>query len=271
MRVQKGVASDSYTAYAYDGQMPMEEFNFMDDYPSRTFVKVIRYGLGARGIDRIEREQVFGTKLIGYPLYDAHGNNVATLMKAPSNSYSIGDQRSYDAWGGIRTGNTSGEPNPRHCANLGHISDDESGFVYMRARYYEPGNGRFTSEDPARNGLNWYGYCSNSPVGRSDRTGKEDEETGVNELDVIQEILHKNFGITYPQWFVRLTKGINDMCVRLGMMLALNAMAWEVYFIGSTCYSAGGPSFKAIGLLCVESLMVMFFILMTDNFVDTFI
>ena len=39
-----------------------------------------------------------------------------------------------------------------------------SSTYYLRNRYYNPSNGRFTSEDPIRDGLNWYTYCGNNPV-----------------------------------------------------------------------------------------------------------
>ena len=71
----------------------------------------------------------------------------------------------------MRAGSSTGAPGGRYCANLGHQQDDESGLVYMRARYYEPGSGRFVSEDTARDGWNWFAYCGNDPVGRVDRTG----------------------------------------------------------------------------------------------------
>ena len=42
----------------------------------------------------------------------------------------------------------------------------------MRARYYDPAIGRFISEDPARDGLNWYGYCDANPVNLVDPEGR---------------------------------------------------------------------------------------------------
>ena len=42
--------------------------------------------------------------------------------------------------------------------------DKETGLYYLRNRYMNPKTGRFTSEDPARSGLNWYTYTSNNPI-----------------------------------------------------------------------------------------------------------
>ena len=109
-------------------------------------------------------------------------------------SYALGDQRSYDAWGGVRAGNAAGEPNARHVANLGHLTDDESGLVYMRARYYEPGTGRFVSQDPARDGLNWFVYADNNPIDYSDPSGRSAESDNLigNILIMLGMFLLKN-------------------------------------------------------------------------------
>ena len=53
----------------------------------------------------------------------------------------------------------------------GEYTDDETGFVYLRNRYYDPEVGRFITEDPARDGENWYVYCENNPIMFVDTNG----------------------------------------------------------------------------------------------------
>ena len=115
-----------------------------------------------------ERERLPGE----VPIFDGHGNMVATLTKNGTGC-SIGDGRAYDAWGNILSGAGSGDPKGRYCANLGHKQDDESGLIYMRARYYGATSGRFVSEDPDRHGLNVFLYCGNEPLGRADGSGRD--------------------------------------------------------------------------------------------------
>ena len=43
--------------------------------------------------------------------------------------------------------------------------------IYLRARYYDSENGRFISEDPAKDGYNWYSYCGGNPVMFVDPSG----------------------------------------------------------------------------------------------------
>lgn len=169
------------TYYRYDGQMPFED----DADGSYT-----RYALGARGVDSITTSSA-----VCYPIYDCHGNMVTTLSRSGL-GYTYAPKRGYDPWGVIRIGSTTGNPAGRYCASLGHIPryartstpfakltdlplalrskgrDDESGLVYMRARYYEPSSGRFVCEDPKHQGANWAVYCNNEPVDRGDRSGR---------------------------------------------------------------------------------------------------
>ncbi len=67
----------------------------------------------------------------------------------------------YDAFGNEVTENTA-DTNPFRYA--GEYFDAETGQIYLRNRYYDPSTGRFISEDPVMDGLNWYVYCGNNPV-----------------------------------------------------------------------------------------------------------
>ena len=51
------------------------------------------------------------------------------------------------------------------------------GGIYLRVRIYNPGTGRFTTEDPARDGMNWYIYANNNPVKFKDPSGNVPIET----------------------------------------------------------------------------------------------
>ena len=166
MRVAKLVGgTGTTTTYAYDGQM-----GFEDQDTTGAGTKVTDYGIGARGIDYIASNNGTTTN-VGFPCYDSHGNMAACLFRGANATYTLGNQRSYDAWGNVREGASTGDPKGRYCAQLGHKTDDESGLAYMRARYCDPQAGRFLVSDPHQNGSNWFIYCRNNPVGLFDFSG----------------------------------------------------------------------------------------------------
>ena len=49
--------------------------------------------------------------------------------------------------------------------------DEDTGLYYFNARWYDSDTGRFVTEDPARDGLNWYLYVGNNPLTYTDPTG----------------------------------------------------------------------------------------------------
>jgi RHS repeat-associated protein len=72
--------------------------------------------------------------------------------------------RKYDVYGSVRQ--LTGPSGTKHkfVGQLGHPSDDETGLVYMRARYHDPVTGRFVSEDGAKEGHNWFEYACSTPT-----------------------------------------------------------------------------------------------------------
>ena len=64
---------------------------------------------------------------------------------------------------------SSTDANPfRYC---GEYYDTACGTLYLRARNYDASIGRFTQEDPIRDGGNWYSYCGSNPVNLIDPLG----------------------------------------------------------------------------------------------------
>ena len=87
--------------------------------------------------------------------------------------------------------------------------DEESGLIYLRARYYNPDTGRFTQEDPAKDGTNWYAYAGNNPIHYSDPAGFVMD--GDNELSEGAQIYTNYYG---SQW--EKSKENYDTCVAAG-------------------------------------------------------
>jgi RHS repeat-associated protein len=78
-------------------------------------------------------------------------------------------------YGAVRSSTGTSTSKHKFVGSLGHPSEDETGLTYMQARYYDPQTGRFSSEDSALHGTNWYVYCSNNPTNFSDADGKINE------------------------------------------------------------------------------------------------
>lgn len=78
----------------------------------------------------------------------------------------------YDVYGGVRSSTGTRTTAHGFVGALGHPSEAGTGLIYMRARYYDPQVGRFASEDPAKQGSNWFSYCSNNPINEVDADGK---------------------------------------------------------------------------------------------------
>ncbi|HEX9059398.1 MAG TPA: RHS repeat-associated core domain-containing protein [Clostridia bacterium] len=119
----------------------------------------------------------------------------------------------YDAFGNEKSPDAN-DTNPfRYC---GEYFDKETGTVYLRARYYNPADGRFVSEDSVQGNsvellpqgfddeknpkykvddplsLNLYTYCKNNPINLIDPSGHKD-----GDLFDSQDSAAADFGKTY--------------------------------------------------------------------------
>jgi RHS repeat-associated protein len=97
-------------------------------------------------------------------LYNAHGD----VVQLVDEDGEILRTYEYDAFGNEKDPDGADTNYFRYC---GQYFDIESGTYYLRARYYNPANGRFTQQDGWVFGdindplsLNLYTYCFNNPV-----------------------------------------------------------------------------------------------------------
>jgi len=97
-----------------------------------------------------------------YILTDHLGSAIAVLDEA-GNLLSTMD---YSAFG--ESGDVSPVLAPIYT---GKQWDSDAGLYYFNARWYDPELGRFTTEDPIKDGGNWYAYVGNRPLVATDPSG----------------------------------------------------------------------------------------------------
>ncbi len=70
-------------------------------------------------------------------------------------------------------GNMAGAQGSSHFDGMytGKDVDSETGLTYHWNRWRSEDGSTFISEDPARDGMNWYGYCGNNPMNSTDPSG----------------------------------------------------------------------------------------------------
>lgn len=148
-----------------------QEWTDIDNDGEMDDSEMVTYLAGPCGVEY--RENSSGVK---WYVYDGLGSIVAqvgedgTVTRTPK----------LDVYGSFRE-TDNGVGKQRFCGSLGHTSEPDTGLIYMRAQWMDPATGRFVSEDPARDGANWYGYCANNPVNQVDPDGRQSlgETTGL--------------------------------------------------------------------------------------------
>ncbi len=176
------------TYYVYDGQTLIRE---MQQNAQGVLQSTATYLCGPRGPeyrrDDTQAEGTYSDSTGTHPagktrwyVYDGLGSVVGEVD--PSGN--LTSSGTFDVYGAKRQGGTGAATSRQGFVGaLGHVSDSETGLVYMRARYYDPSTGRFVSQDPAGSGTNWFCYADNNPINEVDPTGRAgktiDVETGL--------------------------------------------------------------------------------------------
>jgi RHS repeat-associated protein len=151
-RVEK-VAGATTTAWTHDGEDILREVS------GATTLKYVH----GPGIDEpLAHEDGAGA----LSFFQADG--LGSIVKTTNSAGTVTSTRRYDSFGNLEVGATNG------YAFTGREWDAETGLAFSRARYYDPKEGRFISEDPLRfdGGYNFYAYVDNNPIVRIDPDGR---------------------------------------------------------------------------------------------------
>ncbi len=153
----KKVSSAGTSVFAYDGDNLIEETN-------SSGTVVARYSQTTDSLD--EPLAVLRGGTTSY--YNADG--LGTITSLSNGAGSLAQTYTFDSFG-KQTASSGSLTNPFQYA--GRELDSETALYYMRARYFDPGSGRFINEDPIMfgGGRNFYAYTGNSPVVFADPSG----------------------------------------------------------------------------------------------------
>lgn len=135
----------------------------------------------ADGSNNITRAYVYGLGLSALvdsngTIYCYHFNATGSTTALTDMSQNVVNEYAYDPFGAILNQQET-VPQPFKFVGRYGVMAEPNGLYYMRARYYDPGVGRFISEDPLGFGggdTNLYGYVQNDPINRVDPYGLSD-------------------------------------------------------------------------------------------------
>lgn len=154
-RIRK-VSATGTSIFAYDGDNLVEETN-------STGAVAARY---SQGLNIDEPLAMLRSATTSYYHVDGLGSVTSLSNGAGSLTQTYG----YDSFGKQLSSSGSLTNAFQYTARE---FDSESSLYYMRARYFDPGTGRFISEDPITfaGGHNFYAYVGNAPISFTDPFG----------------------------------------------------------------------------------------------------
>ena len=160
MRISKKLENENQINYVWSGGNIIGEYGIDG---SKTYLR----GAGGEIVKTKD-----GNSEERYFAYNGHGDTTSIIEKDPESvSFGVTATYEYDAFGNLIEGSETGETHENSFRYNGQQVDEESGLIYLRNRYYNPEIGRFITEDPIRDGTNWYVYCINNPIALFDAFG----------------------------------------------------------------------------------------------------
>lgn len=155
-----------------------------------------------------------------YYALDLPSNSVRGLFNA---SGTITHRYEYDPFGRVLSA-SGGVTNPLRFA--ARELDPSTGLYYVRARWYDPVQGRFISEDPIGlgGGINNYAYALNDPVNLGDPSGlcvgeKYDADRTVCVLDPISSVA--------PPWYSSMIDQVFGLGGRESAFAGMTIGGWN--------------------------------------------
>ena len=120
--------------------------------------------------DFIWTDNTLWSQLSNNNVFYHHSDHLGTSELISDSLGNVVWHADYDAFGSVM--NERGEENftPNYT---GKFFDKTTGLYYFNARWYHCELGRFSSQDPARDGMNWYNYCRGNPLKFVDPDGRE--------------------------------------------------------------------------------------------------
>ncbi len=200
--------------YIYDGDHVV--LDFVEGPGDASYQLAHRYLYGP-AVDQVLAQENVGTPIdaadrVYWFLTDNLGT-VRDIVNQQGHAVAGGHYQ-YTAFGQLLAGDTA----LTRYLYTGREFDATTGLQYNRARWYDPHSGRFLSEDPIKDGNNWYAYAGSNPtngtdpsglapIGKAAKTLKRGlQRLGVSEYFQIHHIIGRSIlsDAKYAKWFARI-------------------------------------------------------------------
>jgi RHS repeat-associated protein len=181
------VSGDESYSYGYDGAN-----NRIDAFRNGTITKYVYDASGnllaeADAGNTITRYYIYGQGLLAMvtpadELYCYHFDAIGSTIAMTDDSQQVVNAYAYTPFG-IITNKQEAIAQPFTFVGQHGVMTEPNGVYYMRARYYDPQNGRFISQDPLGfdgGDVNLYIYAANNPVLFSDPLGLWTFQAGLS-------------------------------------------------------------------------------------------